>query len=57
MRYLGWYAFWHCARTRFVKQTGNLVCAARHLGHSSIEATRVYAKWSERALDNALASW
>ena len=43
--------------TRLVKQTGNLEYAARHLGHSSIETTRVYAKWGDRALDDALASW
>ena len=56
-RYLGWHAFRHYAGTRIVKQTGNLEYAARHLGHSSIETTRVYAKWSDRALDDALASW
>ena len=56
-RYLGWHSFRHYAGTRIVKQTGNLEYAARHLGHSSIETTRVYAKWSDRALDDALASW
>jgi len=56
-RYLGWHAFRHYAGTRIVRQTGNLEYAARHLGHSSIETTRVYAKWSDRALDDALASW
>ena len=56
-RYLGWHAFRHYAGTHIVKQTGNLEYAARHLGHSSIETTRVYAKWSDRALDDVLASW
>jgi integrase len=56
-RYLGWHAFRHYAGTRIVRQTGNLEYAARHLGHSSIETTRVYAKWSDRALDDALSSW
>lgn len=56
-RYLGWHAFRHYAGTRIVRQTGNLEYAARHLGHSSIETTRVYAKWSDQALNDALASW
>ncbi|MEF2279911.1 site-specific integrase [Deinococcus sp. YIM 134068] len=56
-RYRGWHAFRHYAGTRLVRQTGNLEYAARHLGHSSIETTRVYAKWSDRALDDALAGW
>ncbi len=55
--YRAWHAFRHYAGTRLVGQTGSLEHAARHLGHSSIETTRVYAKWSDRALDDALASW
>lgn len=56
-RYRGWHAFRHYAGTRLVRQTGNLEYAARHLGHSSIETTRAYAKWSDRALDQALSEW
>jgi site-specific recombinase XerD len=56
-RYLDWHAVQHYAGTRIVKQTGSLEYAAPHLGHSSIETTRVYAKCSDRALDKALASW
>ncbi|WP_026299011.1 tyrosine-type recombinase/integrase [Deinococcus aquatilis] len=56
-RYRGWHAFRHYAGTRLVRQTGSLEYAARHLGHSSIETTRVYAKWSDQALDDALAGW
>ncbi|UQN09002.1 tyrosine-type recombinase/integrase [Deinococcus sp. QL22] len=46
-RYRGWHAFRHSAGTRLVRQTGSLKYAAHHLGHSSIETTRVYAKWSD----------
>jgi hypothetical protein len=35
----------------------NLEYAEWDLGHSSIETTRVYAKGSDRALDDALADW
>lgn len=56
-RYRGWHAFRHYAGTRLVRQTGNLEYAARHLGHSSLDTTRVYAKWSDRVLDEALAEW
>ena len=55
--YRGWHAFRHYAGTRLVTQTGNLEHAARHLGHASIETTRIYAKWSDRALSDAIAGW
>ena len=54
-RYRGWYAFRHYAGTRLVRQTGSLEHAARHLGHATLETTRVYVKWSDRALPDALA--
>lgn len=55
--YRGWHAFRHYAGTRLVRQTGSLEHAARHLGHASLETTRVYAKWNDRALPDALADW
>ena len=55
--YRGWHAFRHYAGTKLVAQTGSLEHAARHLGHSSIETTRVYAKWSDRTLNEALEGW
>ena len=56
-RYRGWHAFRHYAGTRLVRQTGSLEHAARHLGHASLDTTRVYAKWSDTALPDALANW
>lgn len=55
--YRGWHALRHYAGTKLVAQTGSLEHAARHLGHSSIETTRVYAKWSDRTLNEALEGW
>lgn len=52
----GFHAFRHYAGTRIAASLG-LEDAARHLGHSSIETTRVYAKWADTALGNALKNW
>lgn len=52
----GFHAFRHYAGTRIAGALG-LEDAARHLGHSSIETTRVYAKWAETSLTNALKNW
>ncbi|MFC6619299.1 tyrosine-type recombinase/integrase [Deinococcus radiophilus] len=57
VRYLGWHAMRHYAGTRLTRQTGNLEHAARHLGHSSLETTRIYAKWADDALNEALEGW
>lgn len=54
--YRGWHAFRHYAGTRLAAHT-TLENAARHLGHSSIETTRVYAKWADRSLKDELARW
>lgn len=55
--YRGWHAFRHYAGTRIVRETGSLEHAARHLGHATLETTRVYAKWSDRTLVDTLAGW
>ncbi|OLV19222.1 integrase/recombinase XerD [Deinococcus marmoris] len=54
--YRGWHAFRHYAGTRLAART-SLENAARHLGHASIETTRVYAKWADRSLKDELARW
>lgn len=54
--YKGWHALRHYAGTRAAAQLG-LENAAQHLGHASIETTRVYAKWADTALRDALQDW
>ena len=46
----------HTAGTRIVADTGTLEDAARQLGHTSIDTTRVYAKWQDRRLKDAIAA-
>ncbi len=55
--YRGIHALRHTCGTRLVRETGNLEMAARHLGHSSIETTRVYAKWSDEGLNSTVGGW
>jgi len=57
VQYLGLHALRHSCGTRIVREGGDLDRAARHLGHSSIETTRVYAKWSSDALERQLGGW
>lgn len=52
----GYHALRHYAGTKIAGTLG-LEDAARHLGHSSIETTRVYAKWADTALNNELKNW
>jgi len=47
----------HSAGTRVVRETGSLEEAAHHLGHASIETTRVYAKWSNTRLKATVGEW
>ncbi len=53
----GVHALRHYAGTRLMQQTKSLEDVARHLGHSSIETTRVYAKWSDEKLRDVLNDW
>jgi len=55
--YRGLHALRHTAGTRLVAQTGSLELAAGMLGHSSLDTTRVYAKWSDDSLRAALGEW
>ncbi len=47
----------HAAGTRVMQETQSLEEAARHLGHASIETTRVYAKWSNTRLRATIGEW
>jgi integrase/recombinase XerC len=56
--YRGIHALRHACGTRLVGESGgDLEAAARLLGHSSIETTRVYAKWNDQRLRTTLATW
>ncbi len=54
---LGVHALRHTAGTRMMRQTGSLEITARLLGHSQIETTRIYAKFADESLDEAVSSW
>ena len=44
----GVHALRHSAGTRLYAETHDLEATARHLGHSKLETTRIYANWSDR---------
>ena len=47
----------HAAGTRLYAETRDLEATARHLGHSKLETTRIYAKWSDRQLRETMGRW
>lgn len=48
----------HYAGTRLTEEhDGNLEPAARHLGHATLETTRVYAKWNDQRLESSVGEW
>ncbi|MBB6018745.1 tyrosine-type recombinase/integrase [Deinococcus radiopugnans] len=53
----GFHALRHYAGTKLVREGHSLDAAARHLGHASIETTRIYAKWADDGLREALDEW
>ena len=55
--YKGVHALRHYAGTRLMQQTGSLEHVARHLGHAQVETSRIYAKWSDETLREALSGW
>ncbi len=55
--YMGLHSLRHSAGTRLYSETGDLDTTARHLGHASIETTRIYAHWSDKTLKKTLATW
>lgn len=55
--YRGLHALRHYNGTRIVRAGLSLEAAAQHLGHASIETTRVYAKWSDDTLKRELGRW
>jgi integrase len=55
--YRGYHAFRHYAGTKLYLANGNLEAVARHLGHSSLDTTRIYAKWSDERLKHSVGNW
>jgi integrase/recombinase XerC len=53
----GVHALRHSAGTRLYAETRDLEATARHLGHSKLETTRIYAKWSDRQLRETIGRW
>lgn len=56
--YRGVHALRHYAGTRAAREHGgNLEPVARHLRHSSLETSRIYAKWSDETLRRSVGEW
>lgn len=55
--YKGIHSLRHTAGTRLFRETESMEDTARHLGHTSIETTRVYAKWSNQRLQATVGEW
>jgi integrase len=55
--YRGYHAFRHHAGTKLYRTGGDLEAVARHLGHSSLDTTRIYAKWSDDRLKTSVGYW
>jgi site-specific recombinase XerD len=53
----GVHALRHAAGTRLYAETHDLEATARHLGHTKLETTRIYAKWSDRQLRETIGRW
>ncbi|WP_293911172.1 tyrosine-type recombinase/integrase [Deinococcus sp.] len=51
------HALRHYSGTRLYKASNDLEAVARHLGHSTLETTRIYAKWSDESLKNSVGKW
>jgi integrase len=51
------HSFRHTAGTRLYEQTGDLNRVAAHLGHASLETSRVYAHMNPEKLRNDLEHW
>ena len=47
----------HSSGTRVMQETNSLEEVAHHLGHSTIETARVYAKWSNTRLRATVGEW
>ncbi len=53
----GMHSLRHSAGTRLYAETGDLEETARHLGHTKLDTTRIYAKWNDHKLRETLSRW
>jgi len=51
------HALRHYSGTRLYRVSNDLEAVARHLGHSTLETTRIYAKWSDEGLKKSVGQW
>ena len=51
------HALRHYSGTKLYRAGSDLEAVARHLGHSTLETTRIYAKWSDESLKNSVGQW
>lgn len=51
------HALRHYSGTKLYRAGSDLEAVARHLGHSTLETTRIYAKWSDERLKNSVGQW
>ncbi|WP_407543516.1 tyrosine-type recombinase/integrase (plasmid) [Deinococcus radiomollis] len=51
------HALRHYSGTKLYRVSHDLEAVARHLGHSTLETTRIYAKWSDESLKNSVGQW
>jgi integrase len=51
------HALRHYSGTKLYRAGSDLEAVARHLGHSTLETTRIYAKWSDEGLRASVGEW
>ena len=51
------HALRHYSGTKLYRVSSDLEAVARHLGHSTLETTRIYAKWSDESLRSSVGKW
>ena len=51
------HALRHYSGTKLYRDRHDLEAVARHLGHRTLETTRIYAKWSDESLKNSVGQW
>jgi integrase/recombinase XerC len=55
--YRGYHALRHYCGTHLYRATGDLQTVARHLRHSNIQVSTIYAKWGEEEARKVLEAW